>query len=122
MVLLFDKNDLPFAQKLRDERLAWLGEVGAIELSQAEPDIEGFLFGYEFPPAAAANDRTSPTSSRRRTLWANVTPRNPEPSGDTWASSANLSDGYRASTTPLILKKAMSPLLADDRGKPSPSW
>ena len=52
IVLLFDKIDLPFAEKLRDERFKWLTEIGAVELGDADPDLEGFLFGYEHGLAA----------------------------------------------------------------------
>ena len=51
-VFLYDNTDLPFAKKLRDERFKWLAEIGAIELGEADPDIEGFVFGYEHGLAA----------------------------------------------------------------------
>ena len=47
MRLFFDPDDLPHAKKLRDERFAWLQEPGATPLDQADPDNEGFLFGYQ---------------------------------------------------------------------------
>jgi len=45
--LLYDKNDLPHAQKLRDERLNWLIDLGATELSATPCDEEAFLFAYQ---------------------------------------------------------------------------
>ena len=45
--LLYDKNDLPHAKKMRDDRFKWLDELGAAELSSVSADAEGFLFGYE---------------------------------------------------------------------------
>jgi hypothetical protein len=47
MKLLYDKNDLAHAEKLRDHRLDWLMELGATELSEAQPADEGFLFAYQ---------------------------------------------------------------------------
>ncbi len=47
MKLYYDRNDLPTAKKLKDHRLMWLREIGAIDLAEATPDAEGFLFGYE---------------------------------------------------------------------------
>lgn len=47
MKLLYDKNDLQHSEKLRDDRFSWLKELGAIELSEADPNESGFLFGYE---------------------------------------------------------------------------
>lgn len=46
MNLFFRKEDLPAAQRLGDRRLDWLGELGALDLSEAAPQAEGFLFGY----------------------------------------------------------------------------
>ena len=45
--LFFDKNDLPDAAKLKDDRFRWLQEIGAIELSDAAASAKGFLFSYE---------------------------------------------------------------------------
>lgn len=47
MKLLYDKSDLPYSKKLRDERFQWLSEIGASELTSAILDEAGFLFGYE---------------------------------------------------------------------------
>ena len=47
MKLLYDKNDLPDAKKLRDDRFKWLTELGAAELSETSPADEGFLFAYQ---------------------------------------------------------------------------
>lgn len=47
MKLFYDKNDLQHSKKLRDDRFTWLEELGATELSEADPDDAGFLFGYE---------------------------------------------------------------------------
>ena len=46
-MLLYDRNDLPIAQRLRDARLGWLQELGAAELSAVPNDASGFLFGYQ---------------------------------------------------------------------------
>ncbi|MCE9553222.1 MAG: hypothetical protein K8T91_07565 [Planctomycetes bacterium] len=46
MQLLYDRNDLPDAVKLKDQRFEWLRQLGALELHDANPDDEGFLFGY----------------------------------------------------------------------------
>jgi hypothetical protein len=46
MLLIYDKNDLPTAKKLHDERLKWLQELGATELADVGPEDSGFLFGY----------------------------------------------------------------------------
>lgn len=46
MQLFYDKSDFPYAKKLKDDRLKWLQELGAIELSQAQANADGFLFGY----------------------------------------------------------------------------
>lgn len=45
--LLYDKNDLPHAKKLRDERFTWLLDLGATELSETPLGDEGFLFAYQ---------------------------------------------------------------------------
>jgi hypothetical protein len=45
--LLFDKNDLPHADKLRDSRLKWLIDLGAADLSETPLGEEGFLFAYQ---------------------------------------------------------------------------
>ncbi len=45
--LIYDRNDLPHAAKLRDKRLQWLMELGAVELSQLSLEAEGFLFAYD---------------------------------------------------------------------------
>ena len=47
MQLLYDKANLKHAKKLGDNRLRWLQELGATELSEAELDEPGFLFGYD---------------------------------------------------------------------------
>ena len=47
MRLFYDKDDLKHAKKLGDNRLAWLQELGAAELSEAALDEPGFLFGYD---------------------------------------------------------------------------
>lgn len=47
MKLFYDKNDLQHSKKLRDDRFTWLKELGATELSEADPHDAGFLFGYE---------------------------------------------------------------------------
>lgn len=47
MKLLYDKNDLQHSKTLRDDRFSWLKELGATELSEADLDDAGFLFGYE---------------------------------------------------------------------------
>jgi hypothetical protein len=47
MQLFYDSNDLSHAKKLRDERFSWLEELGAGTSDQAEPEDEGFLFGYQ---------------------------------------------------------------------------
>ena len=59
MQLFFDPDDLPHAKKLRDERFAWLRELGATPLDQAKPDDEGFFFGYQH-----GNDHLRRTSAR----------------------------------------------------------
>jgi hypothetical protein len=45
--LLYDKNDLPHAKKLRDERFNWLKQLGAFELSETPLKDAGFLFSYQ---------------------------------------------------------------------------
>ncbi|MEI8379097.1 MAG: ATP-grasp domain-containing protein [Planctomycetota bacterium] len=45
--LLYDKDDLPHAKALRDERFKWLIQLGAVDLSKAPLNDEGFLFSYE---------------------------------------------------------------------------
>lgn len=47
MKLLYDKDDLPHAVKLRDDRIKWLRELGAVELSEMPLNVEGFLFSYQ---------------------------------------------------------------------------
>ncbi len=47
MKLYYDRNDLPDSQRLKDQRIEWLQELGATELGKADPDAVGFLFGYE---------------------------------------------------------------------------
>lgn len=47
MKLFYDQNDLPHAAKLRDNRFTWLKELGATELTDADLDDAGFLFGYD---------------------------------------------------------------------------
>lgn len=47
MKLLYDKNDLPHAKKLRDSRYQWLKDLGAAELSELSPTDEGFVFAYQ---------------------------------------------------------------------------
>jgi hypothetical protein len=47
MQLLYDLNDLKHATKLGDNRLRWLQELGAAEISEAALDEPGFLFGYD---------------------------------------------------------------------------
>ena len=47
MRLLYDKSDLKHAGKLGDNRLRWLQELGATELSDVGLDEPGFLFGYD---------------------------------------------------------------------------
>ena len=47
MKVLYDKNDLPHAKKMRDDRFAWLAELGATELSEFAGDDTAFLFGYQ---------------------------------------------------------------------------
>ena len=44
--VLFDKNDLPDAKKLKDERIGWLQELDATEIHTADHSEDGFLFGY----------------------------------------------------------------------------
>lgn len=46
MNLYYDKTDLSYARKLRDERLRWLIELGATDIATAPLDAEGFLFSY----------------------------------------------------------------------------
>ncbi len=45
--LIYDKNDLPHAKKLRDERFTWLLDLGATELSEVPLSDEAFLFAYQ---------------------------------------------------------------------------
>ena len=52
MLLLYDQNDLSNPQKLRDERIHWLIQIGAKQLDAFPSDAEGFLFGYEQGPLA----------------------------------------------------------------------
>jgi hypothetical protein len=47
MKLFYDRNDLPHAKKLKDDRFKWLQDLGATELSESSPQDIGFLFGYE---------------------------------------------------------------------------
>jgi hypothetical protein len=47
MKVLYDKNDLPDAKKMRDSRFAWLTDLGASELSELGDDEPGYLFGYQ---------------------------------------------------------------------------
>ncbi len=47
MKLLYDKDDVPNARKLRDDRIKWLKELGAVALSETPLDDEGFLFSYQ---------------------------------------------------------------------------
>ena len=47
MKLLFDKNDLPDAKKLRDDRYRWMPDVAAVELSETPATEAGFLFVYQ---------------------------------------------------------------------------
>ena len=47
MKLFYDRNDLPHAKRLKDDRFKWLGELCATELSDSTPNDTGFLFGYE---------------------------------------------------------------------------
>jgi hypothetical protein len=47
MNLLYDKSDLKHAKKLGDNRLRWLQELAASELSEAAMDEPGFLFCYD---------------------------------------------------------------------------
>ncbi|MCR9197325.1 MAG: ATP-grasp domain-containing protein [Planctomycetaceae bacterium] len=50
MRLIYDLNDVPFARKLKDDRLQWLRELGAVELADVQADERGFLFSYEHGP------------------------------------------------------------------------
>lgn len=45
--LFYDARDLGYAEKRGDRRFRWLAELGAVELSKASRDDEGFLFGYQ---------------------------------------------------------------------------
>jgi len=47
MKVLYDKNDLPYANTLPDGRFEWLIGLGATELSELGVDEAGFLFGYD---------------------------------------------------------------------------
>lgn len=47
MKLFYDRNDLPHAKKLKDDRFKWLQDLGATELSESSAEDIGFLFGYE---------------------------------------------------------------------------
>jgi hypothetical protein len=47
MNLLYNRDDLRHARKLRDGRFRWLEELGATELHEAGRDEPGFLFGYQ---------------------------------------------------------------------------
>lgn len=47
MKLVYDRNDLPNAKKLKDDRFDWLRELGATELSKVQRSDKGFLFSYE---------------------------------------------------------------------------
>ena len=47
MRLFYDKTDLKYAKKLGDNRLRWLQELNATQLSEAAEDEAGFLFGYD---------------------------------------------------------------------------
>lgn len=58
MKLLYDKNGLPHAKKLRDERFTWLKEIGAVDLSDTSLSDEGFLFAYGWRPALTTGPRS----------------------------------------------------------------
>ena len=61
------------------------------------------------------------TSASDETLCAKANPLNPLPSGETVASSARESRGYKPSQLPLSVEKAMpggDPIF----GNPNPSW
>lgn len=47
MKLVYDSNDLINARKLKDDRLKWLRELGAVDLCELRPADSGFLFSYE---------------------------------------------------------------------------
>ncbi|MCA9039267.1 MAG: hypothetical protein KDA65_02855 [Planctomycetaceae bacterium] len=47
MQLVYDPEDLPTAEKLKDPRLDWLKDIGGIPINEAEPELESFLFGYD---------------------------------------------------------------------------
>jgi hypothetical protein len=66
MKLFYDSSDLAIAKKLKDSRLAWIQELGGLEISLAEPSDEGYFFGYQ---------QDTMELSRRHALFPNIRDR-----------------------------------------------
>jgi hypothetical protein len=61
MQLVYDSNDLEYANRRGDLRLDWLRDLGAIPIDELTGDGDGFFFGYQVPmPDYAATVKRFP--------------------------------------------------------------